>query len=234
MAIGLGRMMGLRFMENFRAPYLSASITEFWRRWHISLSSWLRDYLYISLGGNRRGRARTLVNLFLVMVIGGLWHGAALTFVVWGAWHGALLLVERLRGERHLTQRLPRPLAVAFTMLLVCIGWVFFRASSVAGAGAMFAGMMGLHGVGLSAELRWQVGGLSIVALAVAWVATFMGPWLAKSAEGSESAGYRGGGAAGGWRRALSGLQVAAVPLFVIAMVKVLAESSPIFLYGKF
>ena len=98
MAIGLGLMMGFRFPENFRTPYLSRSITEFWRRWHISLSTWLRDYLYIPLGGNRLGPVRTIVNLMLVMVLGGLWHGAAWTFILWGAWQGLFLALERGRG----------------------------------------------------------------------------------------------------------------------------------------
>ena len=99
MAIGLGRMFGFRFPENFNSPYKSASITEFWRRWHISLSSFLRDYLYIPLGGNRKGPARTYVNLMTVMLFGGLWHGAQWTFVVWGAIHGGMLALERLMGK---------------------------------------------------------------------------------------------------------------------------------------
>ena len=100
MAIGLGLMLGFVFPKNFDSPYRSQSITEFWRRWHISLSTWLRDYLYIPLGGNRKGPRRTYVNLFIVMLLGGLWHGAAWTFVIWGALHGVLLLAERLRGAR--------------------------------------------------------------------------------------------------------------------------------------
>ncbi|MEZ5583512.1 MAG: MBOAT family protein [Candidatus Competibacteraceae bacterium] len=98
MAIGLGLMMGFRFIENFNHPYISCSITEFWRRWHISLSTWLRDYLYISLGGNQLGRVRTYINLFLTMLLGGLWHGANWTFVLWGGWHGVLLASERAWG----------------------------------------------------------------------------------------------------------------------------------------
>ncbi len=89
MAIGLGLMMGFRFMENFKQPYISQSITEFWRRWHISLSTWLRDYLYITLGGNRKGTFNTYRNLFLTMLLGGLWHGANFTYIIWGAWHGS-------------------------------------------------------------------------------------------------------------------------------------------------
>lgn len=96
MAIGIALLMGYRFKINFDSPYKSGSITEFWRRWHISLSSWLRDYLYISLGGNRRGKIRTYFNLFITMVLGGLWHGASWLFVIWGAWHGVLLIVHKV------------------------------------------------------------------------------------------------------------------------------------------
>src|SRR5690606_27821395 len=98
MAIGLGLMMGFRFMENFNQPYISHSITEFWRRWHISLSSWLKDYLYIPLGGNRNGTFKTYRNLFLTMLLGGLWHGANWTFIIWGAWQGMWLAIERALG----------------------------------------------------------------------------------------------------------------------------------------
>jgi alginate O-acetyltransferase complex protein AlgI len=105
MAIGLGLMLGFRFRENFRQPYHSISITEFWQRWHISLSTWLRDYLYIPLGGNRVSAGRTRVNLLLVMLLGGLWHGAAWTFVLWGLWHGSILLLERLDQQKWGIQR---------------------------------------------------------------------------------------------------------------------------------
>ena len=131
MAIGLALMLGFVFPKNFDSPYVSQSITEFWHRWHISLSAWLRDYLYIPLGGNRKGRVRTYVNLFLVMLIGGLWHGAAWNFVIWGALHGTLLAVERLRGKTGLFGGLPAPMRVATTFLIVLVTWVFFRAPDV-------------------------------------------------------------------------------------------------------
>ena len=95
MAIGLGKMMGFKFVENFNKPYISQSITEFWRRWHISLSNWLRDYLYIPLGGNRKGGRRTAINILIVMSLGGFWHGAAWTFLLWGFWHGIIMVIER-------------------------------------------------------------------------------------------------------------------------------------------
>lgn len=130
MAIGLGLMIGFVFPKNFDSPYHAASITEFWRRWHISLSTWLREYLYIPLGGNRRGNTRTYINLALVMLIGGLWHGAAWTFVIWGGIHGLFLGLERFLSPRIPTLSLPRPFRVAYTFLITCLAWVFFRAGS--------------------------------------------------------------------------------------------------------
>ncbi len=140
MAIGLGRMIGFQFKENFNRPYISASFAEFWTRWHISLSSWLRDYLYIPLGGNRRGPRRALINLMFVFVLSGLWHGAAWTFVLWGAYHGVFVTAERLLGERR--KRIPLALQHASTIALVTVGWVLFRAGSISQAfdliGAVF------------------------------------------------------------------------------------------------
>ena len=139
MAIGIALLLGFRFPKNFDAPYKSATITEFWRRWHISLSSWLRDYLYISLGGNRKGRVRTYINLLITMLLGGLWHGAAMRFVLWGALHGAALALHKLW-----LKFVPRAKAtgaemswgwriagIFFTFNLVCFGWLMFRAESM-------------------------------------------------------------------------------------------------------
>ncbi len=147
MAIGLGLMLGFVFAKNFDSPYRSQSITEFWRRWHVSLSSWLRDYLYIPLGGNRGGPRRTAINLALVMLLGGLWHGAAWTFVLWGAFHGGLLMAERLGGKRAPYHFLPPPLRVACTFVLVLFAWVLFRAPDLPAAVAYFQSMFGLGAV---------------------------------------------------------------------------------------
>jgi len=133
MAIGMGRIMGLSYPMNFDLPYCSKSITEFWRRWHISLSTWFRDYLYIPLGGNRVSRSRTFVNLLAVFVLCGLWHGAAFSFVVWGLYHGAFLILERTRFGAALEAR-PPALRHAYALLVVAIGWVFFRAPTLPGA----------------------------------------------------------------------------------------------------
>ena len=153
MAIGLGRMLGFEFLRNFDSPYRSASITEFWRRWHISLSTFLRDYLYIPLGGNRRGERRTYLNLAVVMLLGGLWHGANWTFVAWGGYHGALLAFERWRGKRGIATFLPRPAQIAATFVLILFSWVLFRSPGLGDAGRYFSAMFGLDGGGAIAPL---------------------------------------------------------------------------------
>ena len=130
MAIGLGKMFGFDFLENFNYPYISNSIKEFWRRWHISLSTWFRDYLYIPLGGNRKGKYGTYKNLFIVFFITGLWHGASWNFIVWGLFHGAFLIIERLGFERVLL-KLWKPFQHIYTLLIVIIGWVFFRSENL-------------------------------------------------------------------------------------------------------
>jgi alginate O-acetyltransferase complex protein AlgI len=138
MAIGLGHMFGFTFPENFAAPYRSRSITEFWRRWHISLGTWIRDYLYTALGGNRHGAARTYGNLMLSMLLAGAWHGANWTFMAWGVFHGALLVAERVHGRRAWYAGLPPSLQVAATLLLVMLGWVLFRADSISDAASYY------------------------------------------------------------------------------------------------
>ena len=153
MAVGLGLMIGFQFPKNFNSPYKSASITEFWQRWHISLSAWLRDYLYIPLGGNRKGAVRTYVNLFLTMLLGGLWHGASWTFMLWGAYHGTLLAVERMLGKHGLAWRLPRPLQIGLTFVLVMFGWLLFRATTLEGWARMAKGLAGVNGWGAAYPL---------------------------------------------------------------------------------
>jgi alginate O-acetyltransferase complex protein AlgI len=142
MAIGLGRMFGFEFLENFNYPYISKSITEFWHRWHISLSSWFRDYVYIPLGGNRKGNV--YVNLVIVFILTGFWHGAHFQFVVWGLWHGFFLLIERLFGMREAKKKKIAPLRYVMTMLIVIVGWVFFRAPGLQYAIGYLGVMFGL------------------------------------------------------------------------------------------
>lgn len=143
-AIGAAMLLGYTFPRNFDQPYRAASLSEFWRRWHISLSSWLRDYLYIPLGGNRKGRVRTYVNLTITMLLGGLWHGAAWKFLVWGALHGVGLAAERLlSGAGRVSRSVwgPRPVAIFLVFHFVCFGWIFFRAKDFASATEVIAGL---------------------------------------------------------------------------------------------
>jgi alginate O-acetyltransferase complex protein AlgI len=146
MAIGLGLMFGFEFAKNFDSPYKSQSITEFWRRWHISLSTWLRDYLYIPLGGNRNGEVRTYFNLLVVMLLGGFWHGASWNFLVWGAIFGVWLALERLMGRSSMYANLPRAVRVALTFLIVNLAWVFFRADDLTAAIRYLASLFNLGG----------------------------------------------------------------------------------------
>jgi alginate O-acetyltransferase complex protein AlgI len=129
MAIGLGYLFGFQFPENFNYPYISKSITEFWRRWHISLSTWFREYLYIPLGGNRKGNV--YLNLFIVFLVTGLWHGASWSFIVWGLWHGFFMIIERLIKNKMWYKKIPSFIKLVSTMLIVIVGWVLFRASSL-------------------------------------------------------------------------------------------------------
>ncbi len=153
MAIGLGLLFGFVFPKNFDSPYRATSITDFWRRWHLSLSTFLRDYLYVPLGGNRRGGARTYANLAIVMLLGGLWHGASWNFVLWGGIHGALLAGERAIGVERLWGRLPAALRTACVFLLVSLAWVPFRAADFAATADYFARLLGLAAVPAEAAL---------------------------------------------------------------------------------
>ncbi len=148
-AIGCALLLGIRFPQNFNYPYISQSFQEFWRRWHITLSRWLRDYLYISLGGNRRGELRTMVNLMLTMLLGGLWHGASWTFVIWGGLHGSYLVIERYVFARwKYWQAQTRTMAIVrwlVTFNLVCFAWIFFRAKTFTDASHMIGNLV--HGV---------------------------------------------------------------------------------------
>ncbi|HSF18194.1 MAG TPA: MBOAT family protein [Vicinamibacteria bacterium] len=210
MAIGLGLMLGFVFPKNFDSPYVSASITEFWRRWHISLSTWLRDYLYIPLGGNRRGELRTYANLGVVMLLGGLWHGAAWTFVAWGGIHGLLLALERWQGKDAWYRRLPRPARVAVTFFIVLITWVFFRSPDFPSAarylGHMFGAIEPEPAAALVTGILYQPYYLTTFAVAAA--VTWMGPqsW--------------------DWTRSMSEIKVAGIFALLVVAAGVLATQA--------
>jgi alginate O-acetyltransferase complex protein AlgI len=219
MAIGLWLMLGFVFPKNFDSPYLSQSITDFWRRWHISLSTWLRDYLYVPLGGNRKGPTRTYINLFIVMLLGGLWHGAAWNFVVWGGLHGAMLAFERLRGGRSVYAWLPAPVRVGLTFAIVLVGWVFFRASDLNAAVRYLGCMAGLtsqqDGAALVAGLVYQP--YYMLTAAIAAMVTWSCPQTWE------------------WTRTLTSPKVAAiVVLFVLASTVLVTQAYNPFIYFIF
>ncbi|MEQ8268886.1 MAG: MBOAT family protein [Parvibaculum sp.] len=196
-AIGVAALLGYRFLENFDQPYRASSLQDFWRRWHISLSTWLRDYLYVPLGGNRQGEAKTYRNLFLTMFLGGIWHGAAWTFVFWGTFHGVMLAVERY-GRKKLDEFAPEHatpggifeaigngtqhlFGIVWTFHLVCFAWIFFRADSFSTAGSYLAGFF-----------RWSDAnqyvtpfavGLILLAMIFQFTPRHLGRWLAKGVQ---------------------------------------------------
>jgi len=148
MAIGLGAVLGFHFPENFNYPYISASVTEFWRRWHMTLGSWFREYVYIPLGGNRKGLLRQLRNILIVWVLTGIWHGAGLNFLLWGLWFAVFLILEKLFLGK-VFARLPKLFGRLYTGLVVLGGWVLFAVESPEGIGAYFAALLGLNGAGV-------------------------------------------------------------------------------------
>ena len=167
MAIGLGAMFGFKFLENFNYPYISKSISEFWQRWHISLSSWFKEYLYIPLGGNRNGTARMVFNLALVFLATGIWHGAEWTFVAWGVWHGAFVILEKLSGW-HKTSRF-KLLHHTYCLLVLLVGWVIFRAENLTYAYAYLQNMFGLlSSHNITNEIGAYVDNFELIVFAVA------------------------------------------------------------------
>jgi alginate O-acetyltransferase complex protein AlgI len=231
MAIGLGMMVGFHFVENFDAPYRSNSITEFWRRWHISLSNWLRDYLYISLGGNRKGVARTYFNLAATMVLGGLWHGANTTFLIWGAWHGIWLAIERYFGVS------PKgPFRITrwfFTMIIVVIGWVFFRAANVTEALDVLSGMIGLQGFGLRSDYAWQFSNFSFVLMVVGIAVALGEPYLRNAFQLRTTIELVKAKQIEHPRMSVL-MAIAATVLGLFAIIKLVADSETPFLYFQF
>ncbi|MGB0917623.1 MAG: MBOAT family O-acyltransferase, partial [Flavobacteriales bacterium] len=172
MAIGIGRMLGFRILENFNFPYVSRSIQEFWRRWHMSLSSWFKDYVYIPLGGNRGSTGRTYLNLLIVFFLTGLWHGATWSFIFWGLFHGFFLVLERVGGKK-LLDKLPRPISWSYTMLIVLVGWVFFRIEDFGNAASYVGLMFGSNGFNEANALHFlDKEKLIVLILAIAFSST--------------------------------------------------------------
>ena len=184
MAIGLGDMLGFHFSENFNYPYAACSVTDFWRRWHISLGTWFREYVYIPLGGNRVKWFRHILNVMVVWLLTGLWHGAGWTFIIWGLFYGVLLIFEKYVLNK---LRIPKAIRWVLTMLAVIIGWVIFSADDLAGAGRMLASMSGVPAI--AAAIRGDAGAQTLFSgnalyflttggLLLAIEAVFSGPWM--------------------------------------------------------
>lgn len=222
MAIGLGMLFGFQTPENFDYPYISASITEFWRRWHLSLSLWFRDYLYIPLGGGRRGTARKCLNKAVVFLLCGLWHGASWTFVLWGAWHGLLSALESALPMKKLLEKpLGRCLGHVYTLLAVCVGFVVFRAASAAEAmtvlRAMFTGFALSPASTLALE---RISPAVWCALGAGVIGSLpVGPWLKRRLES-------------GWLEFSSFAGAAA--LFVLCLLAAAGSSFQPFIYAQF
>jgi alginate O-acetyltransferase complex protein AlgI len=210
MAIGAGRILGFRLPRNFDLPYRASSPRDFWRRWHISLSTWLRDYLYVSLGGNRGSRARTMANGFVTMLLGGLWHGASFNFVLWGAWHGLWIALSRF------VERLPAALAWAITFVAVLLGWVLFRSVGLSHALSMTRALVGLGGPVLppvDLPLAAAVAALTIAGFAHTRLGIRAGSWA--------------------WRRSALARSAMAGSLIVAAFILAQGHTRP-FIYFQF
>lgn len=147
MAVGLGKMLGFNFPQNFDHPYISKSVSEFWRRWHITLGTWFKNYVYIPLGGNRKGKLRTLLNLLIVWGLTGMWHGASWNFILWGLYFGILIIIERI-GFGKVLEKLPSPVSIAYTFLMAVFGWILFDTDSLTDAWHLFSAMFGGNAVG--------------------------------------------------------------------------------------
>jgi len=220
MAIGLARMLGFRLNENFNSPYASQSITEFWRRWHISLTTWIRDYLYKPLGGNRAGTVRTYINLWICFLLSGLWHGAGWNFLLWGAYNGLFLVLDRLFLLR-LLQRCGPAIATAVTLFIVMIGWAIFRSESLTHLGPFLGALFGLSHGGVRIDASSEVAITLAFAAAISLIPAT--PMLVSAQH--FYARYR-------W---LKGLAMAgAMSIYVIAVARAIAAPFQPFIYFRF
>ena len=172
MAVGIARLLGIVSMENFKSPYFAANVKEFWDRWHISLSTWLRDYVYIPLGGSRKGNIKTYFNLLTTFLVSGIWHGASLTFLVWGALHGIYQMIYRFY-RKHFKWKIPKIASVIITFGAVCIAWIFFRADNLQDAFYMIRYMgynldplLAYHKMGMIRQDFWLI----LCSVALLWV----------------------------------------------------------------
>ncbi len=219
MAIGLGKMLGFDFLQNFNFPYKAKSITDFWRRWHISLSTWFRDYVYIPLGGNRKGTLRSIFNILVVWSLTGLWHGAAWNFIAWGAFYGVLLILEKyVFGS--IIEKIPTAARYTVTMVLVMIGWVFFSAESFTAAIDYIKSMFGLFGnefIDLTAEFLISNNAFSIAVMTMGAVGVFASLPRIRN-----------------FRFNITAMSVLYILIFVLCIIYLVSETYNPFLYFRF
>lgn len=222
MAIGLGLMMGFRFKENFNHPYYAKSIGEFWRRWHISLSAWIREYIYYPLGGNKLGRLRTYFNVAMVMILIGIWHGANWTFIVYGFVHASFLVRERYLIYNKRWKERPAYIAIPMTMFLIVLARILFVSPNVGVAWNIYEGVLGLHGFALSEFLRWQVSSYQVFMIIFAIFFVYLAPvwlnWLKNHPK----------------REQLEHFHLIILPLFLLAVARLSAQGFSPFLYFNF
>lgn len=219
MAVGLGKMMGFEFVQNFNFPYKATSIKDFWSRWHISLSTWFRDYVYIPLGGNRKGTARTIINTLIVWSLTGLWHGAAWNFIAWGAFYGVLLILEKF-VLKDVLNKLPKALRYIGTIIVVMLGWVLFSAESLSDAITLVGSMIGLGGSFIDAESKYLLSqnAFLIVVMSLSAVGVFQR--LSESVKSTK------------WERAVK--SVVYLGIFALCIAYLISESYNPFLYFRF
>ena len=224
MAIGLATMLGFSLKEIFNYPYAADSITDFWRRWHISLSSWFRDYVYFPLGGNRKGKVRMYFGLFLVFLLSGIWHGASWTFLVWGVYHGTFIMLEKTSFIKRISTKTPKPLKHALTLLIVTIGWVFFRADNLGYAFEYLGSMFFIHG--WSSGMPLLSPAIVLLAIASAFGTT---PLLCKCKERIEKSEKSG------WIYAVEiASWIVLIFLFILCIPVILSGSTTPFIYTQF
>jgi alginate O-acetyltransferase complex protein AlgI len=230
MALGLGGMFGFRFPENFRWPYVADTVQDFWRRWHISLSSWFRDYVYVPLGGSRRGSTRTYTNLVAIFFLCGLWHGASWNFVIWGLFHGAFLVLERL-GLGRIVRASWRPVRHVYVLTVVMVGWVFFRADTLTGALDFISALAGRSAATPTPyTVAWFLTPVVCLALAAGVIGSMpIGPALERWADRLAE----DGDATGAWQ--VGALTVAAVTIVLVAsLAQIAAGTYDPFIYFRF
>lgn len=221
MAIGLGRMFGFHFLENFDYPYISKSITEFWRRWHMSLGTWFRDYVYIPLGGSRCSKGRNILNLFIVWLLTGIWHGANFTFIIWGLMYFILLVIEKQTGLYQKTGRILDLFKRFYTMLFVVLGWVIFRAESIGDAIEYLKSMFGLNGNAFADGMFTGYFTQNVILLTIGIVLCApLFRWLKEKTKESNVAGYIGVGSK--------------VVLFILSVASLVSSSYNPFIYFNF